>query len=71
MHTYSFANSEDQDEMPHHVAFHQGSTLFAKEKTIFTEWKAIIYLEIITRDPLILNKRPSKLYCIKPEGKTQ
>ena len=33
----TLANSEDPDEMLHSVAFHQGSTLFSKKKTIFRE----------------------------------
>ena len=30
----TLTNSEDQDEMQHHEAFHLGSTLFVKVKTI-------------------------------------
>ena len=45
----AFANSEDQDEMPHNVAFHQDA-LFAKTKSVFRE-RNRIFLEIITCDP--------------------
>ena len=35
----SLANSEYPDEMLQHAAFHQGSTLFAKIKTVFMDTK--------------------------------
>ena len=47
------ANSEDPDEMPHNVAFHQG--LHWSTKTTFRERKKYnFYLEFITRGPMLL-----------------
>ena len=48
----TLANSEDPDEMPHNVAFHQGQHYLIRQKTIFKE-KIQYYLEIITFDPSI------------------
>ena len=39
-----FANSEDSDEMPQNVAFHQGlHCLLSKSKTIFRERNTILF----------------------------
>ena len=50
MHT--LANSEDQDEMPHNAAFHQGLHCFRRQKGSADKEMHII-LKIITCDPLI------------------
>ena len=63
----TFANSEDQDEMPHDVAFHQGPHYLLRQKQYSV--KEIPYnLEIITCDSSIFIDGPSQVYCFKPEG---
>ena len=48
------ANSEDQDEMPHNVAFHQGLHGLLGQKGSPEKFKKYnFYLEIVTCDPLL------------------
>ena len=62
------ANSEDRDI----AAFHQGLQ-FAKTKTIYREKKTIFFVNYnlwVTGYNLQKKKMgPSKVYCIKPEGR--
>ena len=64
----TLANSEDQDEMPHNVAFHKGlHCLLRFKRTSVKETQ--FDLERITRDPSIYTctlDHP-KFYCFKPE----
>ena len=46
----TFANSEDPDEMPQNVAFHQGLHCLLRQ-TCSSEKDVQYYLEIITYDP--------------------
>ena len=46
----NLTNSEDQDEMPHDVAFHQGMHCLLRQKI---NRERSIFLEIITFDPII------------------
>ena len=46
------ANSEDPDEMPHNVAFHQGLHNLLRQKRS-SEKEIQFYLEIITCNPSI------------------
>ena len=39
----TLANSEDPDEMPLNVAFHQGLHCLLRQKTIFRERNAILF----------------------------
>ena len=48
----TFANSEDPDEMPHDVAFHQGLHFLLRQKQS-SEKEIQYFLEIITCDPFI------------------
>ena len=48
-----FANSEDPDEMPHIVSFHQCLHNLLKDKNYHQRKKYIFYLGIITCDPSI------------------
>ena len=47
-----FTNSEDPDEMPHHVAFHQGLHCLLRQKRS-SDKKNTIFSKIITGHPLI------------------
>ena len=49
----TLAKSEDPDEMPHIVAFHQGLHCLLEKKSKFKERNAIYYWKILTCDPLI------------------
>ena len=62
---YTLANSEDVDEMPQNVAFHQGLHCLLRQKQ-FSEKEIQYYLEIITCDPLLYTKGHC---CIKAEGR--
>ena len=66
----TFTNSEDLDEMPHIVAFHQGlhSSVFVKVKKIFRQNNTIFY-ENYNLTPLDMYNRLSKVYGIIQEGK--
>ena len=44
----TFANSEDPDEMPHDVAFHQDLHYFLRHKQSSEKKKHTFYLKIIT-----------------------
>ena len=71
--TGTFANSEDPDEMPHNAAFHQGYTLFVKEKIdVQTKNKTILFRNVYNYNlpPLDICNRQSQVYCNKPEGRT-
>ena len=50
--TGTLAKSEDQDEMPHIAAFHQGLRCLLRHNQS-SEKKNIIFWEIITYDPTI------------------
>ena len=67
----TLANSEDPDEMPHNVAFHQGLHFLPRQKRSSEKENTItyMYLEIINCDPLIfyiMDIGPFQVYCIKP-----
>ena len=58
------ANSEDPDEMPHSVAFHQDLHCLLNRKR-YSEKEIQSYLEIITCDPSIYTEQQKKgIFCI-------
>ena len=60
----TFANSEDQDEMQHIAAFHQGPHCLKRSSD-----KRILIFENYNRAPLDIYNELSQVYCIIPEGK--
>ena len=48
----TWTNSEDPDEMPHYVAFHQGLHCLIRQQQ-YSEKDIQFYLKIITCDPSI------------------
>ena len=53
----TLANNEDPDKMPYNAAFHQGLHCLLRQKLS------------CNLSPLNIYNGPSKVYCIKPEGR--
>ena len=64
----TFINSEDPDQMPHYAAFHQGLYCLLGKKRSSDKKKH--YLKNYNLTPQGMYSGLSKVYCIKPEGKT-
>ena len=64
----TFINSEDPDEMPHYAAFHQGLYCLLGKKDLQTK-KTNTTFKNYNLTTHIMYSGPSKVYCIKPEGK--
>ena len=62
----TLANREDQEEMWHNAAFHQGLQCLLRRK--LSSKKMQFYLEIEACNPSKYSGT-SQVYCIKPEGK--
>ena len=64
----NLTNREDQNEMPHYAAFHQGSTVFVKVKKTFRQNNTIFFFNY-NLTLLEMYNVLSQDYCIKPEGR--
>ena len=61
----TLANREDQDEMPHNVAFHQGLHCLTRQNQS-SEKEIQYFFEIITRDPTVYTMdNPKLIACNK------
>ena len=63
----TFINSEDPDEMPHYVAFHQGLYCLLSKKDLQTKKHTTFNNYNLT--PQGMYSGLSKVYCFKPEGR--
>ena len=64
----SLANSEDPDEMPYNAAFHQGLRCLLRQKKTILRRNTILSRHY-NPWPLKLYNEPSKVYCVKSEGR--
>ena len=63
-----FTNSEDPDEMPHNVAFHQGLNCCKGKNDLQTKDYNIL-MQMYNLTPQDMYNGLSQVYCSKPEGR--
>ena len=64
----TFINSEDPDEMPHYVSFHQGLYCLLSKKDLQAKKQALPFKNY-NLTPQGMYSGLFKVYCFKPEGK--
>ena len=65
---YTLTGSEDPDEMPHDAAFHKGLHYLLRQKQNTEEEIQFLFWNY-NLGPLYIYNGPSKVHCIKPEGR--